>query len=204
MRFGPSASASIRISHGSRGTAIWGRLWTWTAIDADTKLIVSYVCGGTRDAAVRRYLVLKDVVSRVSNRVQFTTDGSHMYANAVERVFGIECRLRDADKTVRSCSLQNAATAPAYASERKRMSSLAIPTLSTSAHRISSARTSPCACRCVASPVSPMDSPRRPTNHYAALGAALHHYNFCRVHTTLRVTPAMEAGLAHLSGVLKN
>src|SRR5271170_5198585 len=59
-----------------------GSLWTWTAIDADSKLIVSYLCGG-RDASYAR-LFMEDVALRLSTRVQITTDGHKAYIEAVE------------------------------------------------------------------------------------------------------------------------
>src|SRR5271163_692644 len=65
-----------------------GSLWTWTAIDADSKLIVSYLCGG-RDASYAR-LFMEDVALRLSTRVQITTDGHKAYIEAVEGAFGME------------------------------------------------------------------------------------------------------------------
>lgn len=63
-----------------------GDTWTWTAIDADSKLIVSYLVGG-RDS---EYAIefMDDVASRLSNRVQITTDGHKAYLEAVEGAFG--------------------------------------------------------------------------------------------------------------------
>ena len=64
------------------------RLWTWTALDADSKLIVSYLCGG-RDASYAR-LFMEDVASRLTTRAQITTDGHRAYVEAVEGAFGME------------------------------------------------------------------------------------------------------------------
>ncbi len=66
----------------------WGDVWTWVALDADSKLIVSYLFG--QRGAYWADVFLKDVASRVSNRVQLTTDGHHVYVDAVERAFGAE------------------------------------------------------------------------------------------------------------------
>jgi IS1 family transposase len=65
-----------------------GSVWTWTAIDADSKLIISYTLGdrGAETAAV----FMKDVSSRISNRIQLTTDGHRVYADAVEDAFGAD------------------------------------------------------------------------------------------------------------------
>lgn len=65
---------------------ITGDLWTWLGLDADHKLIVSFQVGG-RDAAVAKAL-MDDMVTRLSNRVQMTTDGHKPYLEAVEGAFG--------------------------------------------------------------------------------------------------------------------
>src|SRR5580704_2425298 len=65
-----------------------GDTWTWTALEADTKLIVSYLIG-TRDSdCAKRFM--DDVASRLANRVQLTSDGHKAYLDAVERVFGAD------------------------------------------------------------------------------------------------------------------
>ena len=61
-------------------------MWTWTAMDADTKLIVSWQLGA-RDAA-NAHAFMSDVADRLVNRVQMTTDGNRMYLDAVENNFG--------------------------------------------------------------------------------------------------------------------
>ena len=63
-----------------------GDVWTWTALDADTKLTVSYLIGG-RDADYANEF-MQDVAGRVANRVQLTTDGHKAYLEAVEGSFG--------------------------------------------------------------------------------------------------------------------
>ena len=66
----------------------WGDTWTWTALDADTKLCVSYLVGG-RDAGWAQEF-MEDCASRISSRVQITTDGHRAYLNAVEGAFGMD------------------------------------------------------------------------------------------------------------------
>jgi IS1 family transposase len=63
-----------------------GDCWTWTALDADSKLIVSFLCGG-RDAGYANEF-MQDVAARLSHRVQLTTDGHKAYLDAVEEAFG--------------------------------------------------------------------------------------------------------------------
>jgi IS1 family transposase len=63
-----------------------GDIWTWTAIDADHKLIISYSVGGRNASSALAFM--KDVGERLANRVQLTTDGHRAYLDAVEDVFG--------------------------------------------------------------------------------------------------------------------
>jgi IS1 family transposase len=65
-----------------------GDAWTWTAIDADSKLIVSYLIGGRDAGAAQDFM--HDVAERLANRVQLTTDGHGFYLNAVLGAFGID------------------------------------------------------------------------------------------------------------------
>ena len=65
-----------------------GDCWTWTALDADSKLIVSWLVGG-RDTEYA-LAFMDDVRSRLANRVQLTTDGHRAYLRAVEEAFGAD------------------------------------------------------------------------------------------------------------------
>jgi IS1 family transposase len=65
-----------------------GDVWTWTALDADSKLIVSYLIGG-RDAEYANDF-MQDVAARLTSRVQLTTDGHRAYLEAVEGAFGAD------------------------------------------------------------------------------------------------------------------
>lgn len=66
----------------------WGDAWTWTAIDADTKLVPCWFVG-TRDAGAA-YHFIHDLKARLATRVQLTTDGHKAYLSAVEDAFGCE------------------------------------------------------------------------------------------------------------------
>ena len=75
-----------------------GSLWTWTALNADSKLIVSSLCGG-RDASWGKAF-MEDVASRLTSRVQITTDGRRVYPGGRRRVW-YGCGLRYAYQAVR-------------------------------------------------------------------------------------------------------
>jgi IS1 family transposase len=68
------------------GTA--GSVWTWTALDSGSKLVISYLIG-SRDAECAHEF-MQDVASRLANRVQLTTDGHGAYLNAVDEAFGLD------------------------------------------------------------------------------------------------------------------
>ncbi|MGH7183537.1 MAG: IS1 family transposase, partial [Nitrospiraceae bacterium] len=79
-----------------KGKLGFGDVWTWTAIDADTKLIVSYLVGGRSTGYATKFIA--DLASRLSNRVQLTTDGHRAYLTAVENGFGAEVDYAMLDK----------------------------------------------------------------------------------------------------------
>jgi IS1 family transposase len=66
----------------------WGDVWTWTALDAETKLIVSYLVGQRGFTWAKAFM--EDVALRVNSRVQITTDGHRAYVDAVEGAFGMD------------------------------------------------------------------------------------------------------------------
>src|ERR1019366_3300032 len=66
----------------------WGDVWTWVGLDADTKLVVSYLVGGRGGDWAKDFM--QDCASRIRNRVQITTDGHKAYLEAVEDAFGAD------------------------------------------------------------------------------------------------------------------
>ena len=79
-----------------KGAFGFGDVWTWTGIDADTKLVPCWRMGA-RDGR-EAYLFINDLAARLANRVQLTTDGHKAYLEAVEGVFGanIDCHANQA------------------------------------------------------------------------------------------------------------
>ena len=65
-----------------------GDAWTWTALDADSKLIISYLVGQRGASWAKAFM--QDVANRLATRVQITTDGHRAYAEAVEGAFGMD------------------------------------------------------------------------------------------------------------------
>src|SRR5207249_3061556 len=81
-------SKAKNVPQDKQGTFGFGDVWTWTAIDADSKLIVSYLVGPRSPRSA--FELMADVASRLAGRVQLTTDGLYWYPHAVEHALGID------------------------------------------------------------------------------------------------------------------
>jgi IS1 family transposase len=172
----------------------WGDVWTWTAIDADSKLIVSYLVGQRGAAWAREFM--EDVASRVASRIQITTDGHRAYAEAVEGAFGMDVdyamliKIYGADSFDRRYSTGDCIgtqTAVLSGSPDPKHISTSFVERQNLTMRMGMRRFTRLT----------NGFSKKIENHEAAIALHFMHYNFCRVHKTLRVTPAMEAGLAH-------
>jgi len=172
----------------------YGDVWTWTALCADTKLICSWKIG-TRGASTA-YSLMHDLAGRLANRIQLTTDGHRVYADAVESAFGSDIDYAMLVKVYGSDRGEEARYSPA-----DYMSCRTIPMCGNpKAKDISTSFVE----RRNLTMRMQMRRFTRLTNAFSkkidnlGFAVALHfmHYNFCRVHQTLRVTPAMEAGIA--------
>jgi IS1 family transposase len=176
-----------------KGQFGYGDVWTWVAIDADTKLIPSFMLGN-RDGRTAR-IFIDDLASRLSSRVQLTTDGLKVYLEAVEGSFGCEIDYAILVKNYES-SQEETRYSPAVCTSCERKPVMGHPDpmhISTSfvERQNLSMRMS-------------MRRFTRLTNAHSkkienmAYAVALYfmYYNFARIHETLRCTPAMEAGVS--------
>ncbi len=172
----------------------WGDVWTWTAIDADTKLIVSWFLG-QRDA-ISAWWFMRDLMSRLATRVQMTTDGLTAYLPAVYEAFESEIDFAQLVKVYGQPREGAARYSPASFISARREVIRGNPDpkhISTSfverqnlTMRMSMRRFTR-----LTNAFS-----KKAENHAAMVSLYFMYYNFCRVHQTLRVTPAMQAGLA--------
>jgi len=178
-----------------KGELGYGDVYTWTAMCADSKIIPSFLVG-RRDSECAKVFI-NDLASRLKNRIQLTTDGYKIYLEAVENAFGGEI---DYAMLVKVCESMPSGEQRKYSpveyigTEVKRISgnpdkkyiSTSFVERQNLTMRMSMRRFT------------------RLTNGFSKkvenlfYSVAIHfmYYNFCRIHKSLRVTPAMEAGIA--------
>ena len=178
-----------------KGKGLAGDIWTWTALDPDSKLMVSWLVGDRDVRAATRFM--NDVAKRLANRVQLTTDGHKSYLVAMDSAFnekidyamlvklygnpiGTEQERRyslgeccGAEETV-VCGNPDPAHISTSMVERQNL------TMRMSMRRFTRLTNG---------------FSKKVQNHAHAVALHFMYYNFGRVHKTLRVTPAMQAGI---------
>jgi len=184
------------LSEEMRGKFGFGSVWTWTALDADSKLIVSYLVGERSTPYAVKFI--SDLASRLAHRVQVTTDGHRPYLQAIDGAFGAEVDYAVLEKlysappsgtTTRYSPAQCCGTrthrmmgnpdsehiSTSYAERMNLQIRMGLRrfTRLTNAHS------------------------KKIENHIHAISLYFMFYNFARIHQTLRVTPAMQAGIAN-------
>lgn len=171
-----------------------GDCWTWTALDADSKLIISFLCGG-RDAGYAHEF-MQDVASRLANRVQLTTDGHKAYLDAVEGAFG-----SDVDYAQLVKMYGPAVTAPGRYSPAECTGAIKVPVegrphkayISTSYVERQNLNFR-MGMRRFTRLTNAFSKKLEP--HYAMVCLFTVHHNFVRMHKSLKCSPAMKAGLS--------
>src|ERR1022692_3357109 len=172
---------------------ICGDVWTFTAIEAQSKLVISWMVG-RRDAGCATEF-LRDVESRLSNRVQLTTDGHKMYLVAVPDAFASDVDYTQLVKVYGSDPEGQKRYSPAQCLGTKRVDIIGSPDhehISTSyverqnlTMRMNMRRFTG-----LTNAFS-----KKIENHMPSVALFYIYCNFVRIHQTLRVTPAMEAGI---------
>jgi IS1 family transposase len=175
----------------------WGDCWTWNAIDADSKMIVSYLVGPRTPNMA--FALMGDLVSRLAGQVQLTTDGLYWYPHAVERAFGIGIDYAVLQKHYSAVGGTKAGTtrySPGYLTGATKEVITGTPdpkhvSTSFAERQHLSMRMGMRRYTRLTNAFS-----KKLENHIAANALYFLHYNFARIHKTLRITPAMAAGVA--------
>jgi IS1 family transposase len=175
-----------------------GSVWTWTALCPDTKLIPCWFVGSR--TAGSAYHFIHDLRERLAGRVQVTTDGLESYIPAIEDAFGFDVDYAQLVKIYGNDNVKVKNSEIRYSPAQCMGARKTIITGKPDIRHVSTSQTE-------RQNLTMRMSMRRFTrltnafskkleNHEAAIALHFMHYNFARVHQTLRVTPAMEAGIA--------
>jgi IS1 family transposase len=174
---------------------VTGDVWTWVAIDADTKLVPSYLLGNRDRGTAETFM--KDLASRLANRVQLTSDGHKTYLSAVPGAFGEDI---DWGILMKIYGNDERGTQARYSPGECIGSEEHVRTGSPDPEKISTSYverqnlTMRMAMRRFTRLTNAFS--KKVENHAAAIAIHYMHYNFCRIHQSLRVTPAMAAGIS--------
>jgi IS1 family transposase len=182
------------VSKAKAAPEVAGDVWTWTAIDADTKLVFSVLVGG-RDAEYASEF-MADIKSRVSNRLQLTSDGHKAYLQGVRDAFG-----RDIDYAMLVKMYGEAGThgngrySPARLTGIKKTRIVGRPDMSKVSTSFAERQNLTMRMHMRRFTRLTNGFSKKIENHVNAIALHFAYYNFVRVHRTLRVSPAMAAGV---------
>lgn len=171
-----------------------GSVWTWVAMDPDTKLIVSWWVGN-RDL-LSAQVFMTDLASRLNDRVQLSTDGLKAYEYAIKHAFNDNVDYGQLYKLYEGGNpeLIDQGYSRYIGAERKSISGKPDFLKITTSHVERQNLTMRMSMRRFARRTNAFS--KKIQNHVYSVALHFVYYNFCRIHKTIRVTPAMEAGIA--------
>lgn len=164
-----------------------GDLWTWTAIDAESRLMINWMVG-KRDLETGR-LFMQDLASRLTMRPQITSDGHLPYVEAIEEAFGLDVDFgmlvkqygtKPGDKRYQYLGAERTVVTGAPQSIGTSYVERANLTMRTNIKRFTRKTNA---------------FSKKVDNHILAVSLHFMYYNFARIHKSLRITPAMAAGV---------
>jgi len=171
-----------------------GDVWTWVAMDADTKLVCSWCVGGRDYTTVN--LFIEDLKKRLANRIQLTTDGNRLYFHTIAGAFGDEIDYavlmklyggnpQPGDTRYSPAKCIGCEKHPKLGNPDPKHISTSFVERQNLTMRLHMRRFTR-----LTNAFS-----KKIEHHVASLAIHYMNYNFCRIHQTLRVTPAMAAGV---------
>jgi IS1 family transposase len=172
-----------------------GSVWTWCAIDADTKLVPSFKVGERNLKTAQMFM--DDLSSRLANRVQLTSDGFHGYAKAVEASFGQDVDYGQIVKVYGTMAFgeRKYSTNGVLSSYKNSITGAPDKDLISTSYVERLNATTRLHMRRLTRLTLAFSKKRE--NFEAAVGLHFAFYNFVKRHNTLRCTPAMAAGVAN-------
>jgi IS1 family transposase len=173
-----------------------GDVWTWTAIDADTKLIISWFVGDREANSAYEFMI--DVADRLKNRVQLTTDGHRAYLTAVERAFDNDIDYSQLIKMYGGCEGSNDQEKKYSAAECTGIKKAIVfrdsnPKFVSTSYVERQNLTMRMHMRRFTRLTNAFS--KKIENHCYAIALHFVYYNFAKIHKSLSITPAMQAGL---------
>lgn len=182
----------------------FGDCWTWVALDPTSKLVVSFLVGPRNAGAAHEFM--EDVAERVTGRFQLSTDGLGLYPAAVEDALGGRVDyaqiIKEYGQPAEREGERRYSPAVCLSAERVVVSGEPDQDEISTSHVERQNLTIRMSCRRYTRLTNGFS--KKLENHWAAASLHFMYYNFCRIHTSLRITPAMAAGLTVRPWTIQN